>query len=132
LNLRSPDSSLLSFARTALLRAIPRIKETWDHALYLRCVAQVGETLSKPAPLVPEGADSDDELDDDETMGDDGNEAEGKPDMAWVKRVRKEEKKEITKTDVELRGYMSNLIKESIRVSTILCFLRFQAVADAI
>lgn len=54
-------------------------------------------------------------------MGDDGNEAEGKPDMAWVKRVRKEEKKEITKTDVELRGYMSNLIKESIRVSTILC-----------
>lgn len=110
------DPSLVRFARNALLRVIPRIKETWDHPLYLRCIAQIGETLGRPAPAIPHDADSDDEAED-ETMGGEANEAEGKPDMAWVKRVKEEEKREMTKTDVELRGYMSNLIKESIRVS---------------
>jgi COP9 signalosome complex subunit 1 len=112
------DPRLLAFARTALVRAIPRVKETWDHGLYLRCVSQINETLGQPATSIPRGADSDDEGDDDEPMSGEANEAEGKPDMAWVKRVKEEEKKEITKTDVELRGYMSNLIKESIRVSS--------------
>lgn len=62
-------------------------------------------------------------MEEDEPMADSvgdlvGDEAEGVPDRAWVDEVRREEKQEMTKTDVELRGYMSNLIKESIRVST--------------
>jgi len=69
------------------------------------------------------GADSDNEgeedgdEDGDEPMTGGGEEAEGKADMAWVHRVKDEEKKEMTKTEIDLRGYMSNLIKESIRVS---------------
>lgn len=70
------------------------------------------------------------EEDEDEPMADSigdlggaaGEEADGKPDVAWLQAVKEEEKKEILRTDVELRGYMSNLIKESIRVSIIACF----------
>ena len=120
------DPKLLSFARTALLRAIPHIKTTWDHGLYLRAIAQINETLGRPGqvnkPASIDGSNSDDDMEEDEPMADSvgdlvGDEAEGVPDRAWVERVKGEEKKEVSKTDVELRGYMSNLIKESIRVS---------------
>jgi COP9 signalosome complex subunit 1 len=50
-------------------------------------------------------------------MASEGEEGDGVIDFAWVKRVKEEEKREVTKMDVDLRGYMSNLIKESIRVS---------------
>lgn len=46
-----------------------------------------------------------------------GGEENGIPDMEWVDEVRENERKEAGRLDVELRGYMSNLIKESIRVS---------------
>ena len=48
----------------------------------------------------------------------DVEEADGKADSAWIARVKEEEKREMTKTEIDLRGYMSNLIKESIRVSS--------------
>jgi hypothetical protein len=44
--------------------------------------------------------------------------ARGDVDVAWVDSVRELERKEGGKLEVELRGYMSNLIKESIRVSS--------------
>lgn len=44
--------------------------------------------------------------------------ARGEIDVEWVESVREQERKETGKLDVELRGYMSNLIKESIRVSS--------------
>ena len=50
-------------------------------------------------------------------MSGEGEEADGKADTAWIARVKEEEKREMTKTEIDLRGYMSNLIKESIRVS---------------
>lgn len=121
---------MLEFARTALIRAIPHIKKTWDHSLYLRTIAQINETLGRPGQInklaisddTNESGAEEAEEEEDEPMADSigdltGDEAEGVPDRAWVQRVKEEEKKEVTKTDVELRGYMSNLIKESIRVS---------------
>jgi hypothetical protein len=96
------------------LRAIPHIKETWDHKLYLQCISQINLTLGR-APLRA-AADSDGE-EEDEPMAGEGEEADGKADTAWIARVKEEEKRETTKTEIDLRGYMSNLIKESIRVS---------------
>jgi COP9 signalosome complex subunit 1 len=113
----------LLIARTALLRAIPHIKETWDHRLYLQCISQINQTLGR-APLRVATADSDGEgEEEDEPMTGEGEEADGKADMAWISRVKEEEKREMTKTEIDLRGYMSNLIKESIRVSASLCNL---------
>lgn len=123
------DQSLLLFARTALLRAIPHIKQTWDYNLYFRVIQQINETLGKLTRKLPvKDTDSGDEEEEDEPMADSvgdlrGNEAEGEPDMVWVNSVKEEEKKEVTRTDVELRGYMSNLIKESIRVGHAVQFI---------
>jgi COP9 signalosome complex subunit 1 len=76
------------------------------------------------APLRAVAADSDGEgEEEDEPMTGEGEEADGKADMAWISRVKEEEKREMTKTEIDLRGYMSNLIKESIRVSASLCNL---------
>jgi len=52
-------------------------------------------------------------------MTGEGEESDGKADTAWIAKVKEEEKREMTKTEIDLRGYMSNLIKESIRVSII-------------
>jgi COP9 signalosome complex subunit 1 len=109
------DPKTLLVARTALLRAIPHIKETWDHKLYLQCISQINLTLGR-APLRA-AVDSDGE-EEDEPMAGEGEEADGKADTAWIARVKEEEKREMTKTEIDLRGYMSNLIKESIRVSS--------------
>jgi COP9 signalosome complex subunit 1 len=95
------------------LRAIPHIKETWDHKLYLQCISQINLTLGR-APLRA-AVDSDGE-EEDEPMAGEGEEADGKADTAWIASVKEEEKREMTKTEIDLRGYMSNLIKESIRV----------------
>jgi COP9 signalosome complex subunit 1 len=46
-----------------------------------------------------------------------GTEEAGVADMEWVEDARENERRESARLDVELRGYMSNLIKESIRVS---------------
>jgi COP9 signalosome complex subunit 1 len=114
------NHAILEIARTALIRAIPHIKETWDHRLYLECVNQIKRTLGKPVRDIggPAGnSDDEGEGQEDEPMASEGEEGDGVIDSAWVKRVKEEEKREVTKMDVDLRGYMSNLIKESIRVS---------------
>ena len=46
-----------------------------------------------------------------------GREEAGVPDIDWVEETRENERREAARLDVELRGYMSNLMKESIRVS---------------
>lgn len=52
-----------------------------------------------------------------------GASARGEIDMDWVESARDAERKEGSRLDVELRGYMSNLIKESIRVGHFLLML---------
>jgi COP9 signalosome complex subunit 1 len=93
----SPHATHFSLA--ALRRAIPHIKKTWDHALYLRVIHQI-TLLLHPDPTSSSG----------------GKEEDGSPDFDWIEDVKELERKEGGRLDVELRGYMSNLIKESIRV----------------
>ena len=42
---------------------------------------------------------------------------ESTPDLAWIDTVKKQNKVETDKLEMELKGYKNNLIKESIRVS---------------
>ena len=44
-----------------------------------------------------------------------GREETGVPDMDWVEEAMENQQRETSRLDVELRGYLSNLIKESIR-----------------
>jgi COP9 signalosome complex subunit 1 len=50
------------------------------------------------------------------------NEAEATLDKEWAERTRKVVKAETDRLEHELRGYKNNLIKESIRVSTLRAF----------
>ena len=45
------------------------------------------------------------------------DELHGGPDVEWMEETADNVRREGGRLDVELRGYMSNLIKESIRVS---------------
>jgi hypothetical protein len=69
------------------------------------------------------GGGGDDDDDDDAAEGGDdpeetaGNESQGIPDMVWLNEAREKAKKDNARLTIELTGYMSNLIKESIRVS---------------
>lgn len=45
----------------------------------------------------------------------------GKPDIAWVAHTQRNAQTENSRLNVELNGFMSNLIKESIRVSYFHC-----------
>lgn len=44
-------------------------------------------------------------------------EGQGHVDIDWIEGVREAERKEMSRLDTELKGYSSNLIKESMRVS---------------
>lgn len=46
-----------------------------------------------------------------------GSEGRGGLDMTWISAAKDAEKHELARLDTELKGYTSNLIKESIRVS---------------
>ncbi|KAK8849405.1 hypothetical protein IAR55_004737 [Kwoniella newhampshirensis] len=109
-----PTPQTLLLARTALVRLVPHIRSTLDHELYLRTINQIYETLhptrraSKSASDPSSGA----------ADGGGGGVAEGGlMDLDWVENARGQDRKEGTRLDVELRGYMSNLIKESIRLT---------------
>ncbi|ORY35037.1 putative cop9 signalosome complex subunit 1 [Naematelia encephala] len=109
-----PSHPALVLARQALIRAIHLIKTyTWDWQTYVRACFLLRRSLDPTgAHPVAEGAD--------ETWeGQPGvlNEREGWPDTEWVNQTRDMAKKEDGRLDVELRGYMSNLIKESIRLT---------------
>jgi len=49
---------------------------------------------------------------------------DGKLDRAWLANTERSNKAETTRLEAELKGYKNNLIKESIRVSS-LALLRF-------
>ncbi|BEI80381.1 hypothetical protein CcaverHIS002_0109100 [Cutaneotrichosporon cavernicola] len=107
----SPNARKL--ARVAALRAIPLIKEqTWDHNLYLRLVSQIDQTLNPGKTRA-----TDDAMDVDAAYSKKGSEAEGTPDSLWVQVARDKEEAENNRLNVELNGYIANLIKESIRLT---------------
>ena len=105
-SLRPVPQPLLSLMTTALRRLIKVLKETsMDHKSYLEAES-ILDAILHPS--------SDQSMDMDAAGGD----QDGVPDMVWVESTVQNEKKQTTTLDVELRGYTSNLIKESIRVST--------------
>lgn len=99
--------SNLALAKTALLRTLPILKTTLDTATYARVISSL-EEVSR----IGKGVNADEAMEDEPT----GGEAEGVPDVDWIEVTRDNERREGGRLDVELRGYMSNLIKESIRV----------------
>lgn len=115
-----PSPASLQVARTALLRAVPQIRKTLDVALYHQAVGQLEAIImsSQASGLQGSAIADDDAPARDSGMDVDGRkgEAEGVPDMEWVEATEAEERKEHGRLEVERTGYMSNLIKESIRV----------------
>jgi COP9 signalosome complex subunit 1 len=89
--------------RTAAVLVIPLLKETWDIENYTHAVAYV-------ARCGPEGA----------AEGECTEAKTGTPDQVWVDETTPTARLENSRLAVELNGYMSNLIKESIRVRTCL------------
>jgi COP9 signalosome complex subunit 1 len=51
-------------------------------------------------------------------------EGQGHVDVDWIESVRESERKEMSRLDTELKGYSSNLIKESMRVSVLAVLLQ--------
>ncbi|TYJ56871.1 hypothetical protein B9479_002482 [Cryptococcus floricola] len=128
----SPQSDLLAHA--ALLRLIPLIKSTtWDLDIYYWAVSTLYALLNpgkwwKTNDVAMEVDGTDGAEDDGSGMGRGGlygkiippgrgREGDGFPDEKWVDDTREAYHKEYTRLDVELRGYVSNLIKESIRLT---------------
>lgn len=110
----SQSPTTLALARTALLRLIPLLRGTLDVGLYNTALAYLARISAESTGA---GA-RDDSMGADEASAVSGKEAEGIPDNEWIEEAGETERKENSRLDVELRGYMSNLIKESIRVST--------------
>jgi COP9 signalosome complex subunit 1 len=104
--LSSPSTSTIPLARDALKRLIPLIKETWDVNMYV----SVSNTLADPP--IAKRATGDVDMDDTAKT----SEGQGRVDIDWIDSVRESERKEMGKLDTELKGYSSNLIKESMRV----------------
>ncbi|KAL1409446.1 hypothetical protein Q8F55_003429 [Vanrija albida] len=115
----NPSPRALELARTAALRAIVLLKaETWDSESYLRAVRQVDATLHPDrAETIDAGPSTDEPMDIDSAHGKKGGESDGRPDGAWVEKVREAADADKAKLEVELSGYLSNLIKESIRLT---------------
>nr|KIR47016.1 COP9 signalosome complex subunit 1 [Cryptococcus bacillisporus CA1280] len=122
----SPPASEL--AKTALLKLIPLVKSsTWDINTYLWAVS-VLFTIVHPGQTwkVSEEMEMDKEEDDEGGITKitsrgippgEGKEEDGFPDERWITETRDTVAKEVSRLDVELRSYMSNLIKESIRLT---------------
>ncbi|KAK4689314.1 COP9 signalosome complex subunit 1, partial [Tremellales sp. Uapishka_1] len=103
-----PTPQSRQLAATALLRLIPLIKTTsWDTSTYLQAVRYLDYALHPEQHLSKK---------EDETM-EAGSETEGVPDHDWVEEMKQLERQENGKLTVELTSYMSNLIKESIRLT---------------
>lgn len=112
----SPPPQALRLAYAAALRAIPVIKaETFDSTLYLELVGKIGSIL-RAQDTKPTAADGDEPMDVDTAHGRKGSEAEGQPDTAWVEETVAKRDQVANRLAVELGGYLSNLIQESIRV----------------
>lgn len=107
----------IALAKAALIRLLPLVKATWDLSTYTRVVSWLDQTAHPEKLGNVSLAVGDEMMDFDAPPSARGSEKEGVADHAWVERVREDEKKEAASLDVELQGYLSNLIKESIRVS---------------
>ncbi|WWD04033.1 hypothetical protein V865_002096 [Kwoniella europaea PYCC6329] len=105
-----PTPHAIALSKAALKRLIPHIKDdTWDYTTYFQSVRLLLDPTSLKKP-------------DDSTMDIDESAAsavagDGEIDMEWIENVKELERRENTRLDVELRGYLSNLIKESIRLT---------------
>ena len=55
---------------------------------------------------------------------------ESTPDMTWIDAVKKRNKVETDKLEMELKGYKNNLIKESIRVSAAFSRVIYETFTD--
>lgn len=110
----SQSPNTIALARAALLRLIPLLRGTLDVGLYNTTLAYLARVS---AASTGAGARDDSMGADESASAVSGKEAEGVPDNEWIEDAGETERKENSRLDVELRGYMSNLIKESIRVS---------------
>ncbi|OWZ44948.1 COP9 signalosome complex subunit 1 [Cryptococcus neoformans c45] len=123
-----PSPSASELAKTALLKLIPLVKSsTWDINTYLWSVS-VLFTIVHPGQRWKAAEEMEVDRDDEEEGGitkitsrgtppGEGKEEDGFPDERWINETRDTVAKEVSRLDVELRGYMSNLIKESIRLT---------------
>lgn len=97
------------------------LKETLDTDLYLRIVGLIDATLHPdklPHPAAAGGSGNADEpMDIDSVYARKGAEKDGRPDAVWIEERRATQQAEENRLGVELNGYISNLYKESIRVS---------------
>ncbi|WVF68867.1 hypothetical protein IAT40_003640 [Kwoniella sp. CBS 6097] len=124
-----PTSISYQLAKEAIQRLIPHLKnETLDHPLYLQVLSQIKPRHTSDEFLMDlDGATASAtgsaraSIDGGGGSGisgiSGGKEENGVPDLKWVEDAREEERKESSRLDVELRGYLSNLIKESIRLT---------------
>ncbi|OCF33382.1 hypothetical protein I316_04801 [Kwoniella heveanensis BCC8398] len=114
----SPTSVPHQLAKEAIQRLIPHLKtETLDHPLYLQLLSQIRPRHTSDEFLMHlDGSAASGSAGADVAMAS-GTEENGVPDLQWVEEAREEERKESSRLDVELRGYLSNLIKESIRLT---------------
>jgi COP9 signalosome complex subunit 1 len=110
-NAPPPPPPLLQLMRSALERVTALLKEsTWDVQTYTQAI-----TLLDAIDSIERRSQAGMDVDTPSGGAGTGSGA----DMDWVETARENEKKESAKLDVELRGYMSNLIKESIRVGDV-------------
>ncbi|EIW72319.1 hypothetical protein TREMEDRAFT_14118, partial [Tremella mesenterica DSM 1558] len=108
----SPSPSSVALAQTALRRLVPLIKQTFDHNAYLYVMNALATINSRNRQSI----------EDDSVSGSSsrrGGELDGVPDWDWVEEVKREERKQKGQLEVELQGYISTLIRESIRLSHI-------------
>ncbi|ORX38038.1 cop9 signalosome complex subunit 1 [Kockovaella imperatae] len=106
---RQPSHPAL--AKIACLKLYPMIKDqTLDHKSYLNVMTKLhGICAGRSSAGTGAGMEVD--------GGSGQSEEMGVPDMEWVEETMEKERKEAAVLDVDLRGYMSNLIKESIRLT---------------
>lgn len=107
----------LSLAAARRLAGLVKSR-TWDTQLYMRITTLIDALINAPQNLAGGDAmDIEPAVPVAEKASGQSGEENGVPDFEWIEEAQEAERKENARLDVELRGYMSNLIKESIRVS---------------
>ncbi|WVW86576.1 hypothetical protein I302_108626 [Kwoniella bestiolae CBS 10118] len=107
-----PTPQTIALSKAALSRLIPHLKnDTWDHTTYLQSVRLLNDPTSFKR--------KDEYMDIDESTSGEARDGQLIVDLdeQWIEDVKELEKRENSRLDVELRGYLSNLIKESIRLT---------------
>ncbi|WWC65557.1 uncharacterized protein I303_108175 [Kwoniella dejecticola CBS 10117] len=122
-----PTTQSINLAKEALKRLIPHIKnETLDYHTYIQCVNLLKDPASRQKieedrMEVDESAENDahesSSMNASTSAGANQVESNGVMDKVWVDDAKEHERRENSKLSVELTGYLSNLIKESIRLT---------------